>query len=211
MPCSFLDATTVSNRICDCWSAGIYRSYRVNGVPAASLVLIPVLGALVHGMVVGGIITAISVVGFGATIPVHWGWFFGVFVLTTLALASLGILIGVVSPSQRAGLLLAQAIYIPSVLLSGMMVPQTMIPDTLQPLVALLPASHGIRAFELLAMQSNGIPQAAAVALGTLITSIALNLLLSLILFQWDARQMHIRRCLVGLLALLPFAVSILL
>lgn len=198
-----LSGTIISDR-----EAGIYRSFRVNGVPSSSLITIPILSGLVHALAAAALITAVSAFVFGGKVPVNWGWFVLVYLLAALSLSTLGILIGIVSPSQRAGLLLAQAIYIPSVLLSGMMVPLDLIPDNLSFFVSLLPASHAVRGFEALAMNATPAAQGALTPVIVLCVSIIMNLILCFMLFQWDAKLVKKRRMLLGLLAFLPFLFS---
>ncbi len=199
-----LSSTMITER-----EAGIYRSYRVNGVRAVSLVTIPVAGHLIHAFLVSVIITVLSILVFGGTAPVHWGWFFLVFILVSLSLSTFGLLIGIVSPSQRAGLLFAQGFYIPSVVLSGIMVPQDMIPENLNFLVSLLPATHGIRGFEAFAMESSVSTYAGAVSLAVLAASILVNLVLCLKLFQWEDKSEVKPKRFMALIACVPFILSI--
>ncbi len=199
-----LSSTMITER-----EAGIYRSYRVNGVRALSLVTIPAAGHLIHAFLVSVIVTALSIFVFGGTAPVHWGWFFLVFLLVSLSLSTFGQLIGIVSPSQRAGLLFAQGLYIPSVVLSGIMVPQDMIPENLNLFTSLLPAAHGIRGFEAFAMGSSASTYAGGVSLAVLAASILVNLVLCLKLFQWEDKAEVKPRRFLALLAFVPFLISL--
>lgn len=185
--------------------AGIFRSYRVNGVKLSSLVSIPVISSIIHSVIVSVIITFLSLLFFDATGPENWLWFFVVLVSCAVCLSTIGMLIGIVSPSQRAGILLAQIVYIPSVILGGLMVPSDMIPTNLQFIVSLLPASHGIQAFNNLSMGSgNGQFEPLVI----LLVSSVLNLFLCAALFQWEAGKHAGKKSFLGVLALLPFIAS---
>jgi ABC-2 type transport system permease protein len=185
--------------------AGIFRSFKVNGVKLASLVFIPVIGSSIHSVLVSVIITVISMFFFNAMAPVHWLWFFVVLFGCAICLSTISMLIGVVSPSPHAGILLAQLVFIPSVILSGLMVPSDMIPANLQFIVSLLPASHGIQAFNNLSMGSgNGQFEPLVI----LFASSILNLLLCAALFQWEAGKPAGKKSFLGLLALVPFIAS---
>ena len=49
--------------------AGVYRSFKINGVPAASIVIIPILSSMVHVLVVSLIITLTAGPLFGGVFP----------------------------------------------------------------------------------------------------------------------------------------------
>lgn len=205
---------TLPSGMIDQKEAGILRSYRVNGVPAASLVTIPVLGSLVHMIIVSAILTVAAALVFGARVPAHWPWFAATVVLAALCLASLSMLIGIVSPSSRTGVLLAQLVYVPSVVLGGLMVPEGMLPAAVGRGALILPASNAMRAFNALAMGDAAaggaaVPAGAVVSLAVLAASVVVNLALCLALFQWDPRQPTGSRNLLALLAVIPFAVSV--
>ena len=185
--------------------AGIFRSYRVNGVRLSSLVAIPVIGNTIHSLLVSGLITVFSKFLFNAVTPVNWWWFFVVLVACALCLSTLGMLLGVVSSSPRSGILLAQMVFVPSVILGGLMVPSDMIPSNLQFIVSLLPASQGIQAFNNLAMGSG---KGGFGPLVVLLASSVVNLFLCAVLFQWETGNHAGKKKFLALLALLPFIAS---
>jgi len=200
---------TIPATLVDQRNAGIFRSYRVNGVPAVSLITIPVLGALVHMVLVSAALTAGGSLIFGAVAPTRWGWFAAIIVLVTLSHATLATLIGITARSSRAATLLTQAVFVPSVLLGGLMVPAGLLPEGIARVASLLPATQAMRAFNALAM-GGGAPDAAIVPIVVLASSVLINLLLSSALFEWNA-QTGGRRNLIALIAVVPFAVAALL
>ena len=200
-----LPGTMVAQR-----NAGIYRGFRVNGVPAGSLIVIPLLGCLFHTALASGLITLGSLVLFDGAAPVYWGRFVLVFLLSSLALASLGTLLGIVAQSSRASTLLAQAFYIPSVLLGGLMVPAAMMPESMTAISSLFPATHGVRAFTSWAFTAGTVPDGAGVPVIVLAASLVINLTLSFLLFQWDTRPERKGKLFLAFFALAPFAVGML-
>jgi len=52
--------------------AGIFRSYKINGVPAFSILVIPALTTILHTAVVTIIITSTAPLFFDAPLPVNW-------------------------------------------------------------------------------------------------------------------------------------------
>ncbi|MGM0432831.1 MAG: ABC transporter permease [Spirochaetota bacterium] len=184
---------------------GIYRSFRVNGIPASSITGVPILANLLHALIVTGLTAALSILLFDGRIPLNWSWFIIVTVATALSVSTLGLLIGVVAPSQRAGILLAQAVYIPSVLLGGIMIPLEMMPENLTVPIHLLPASYSMQSYNALAMEGAQLTAATGFPLVILLVGAALQLLLSRGLFTWDNRGTTSKAGFLALTALLPY------
>ena len=185
--------------------AGIYRSYRVNGVPAVTVLLMPALTTAFHVLIVSAIIAATAGPLFGGAVPVDWLSFALVTLLTVLSFAGLGCLIGVVARDSRAVVLLSQAIFLPSTLLGGMMMPLEILPATVRPISLLLPAAHAMQAYEGFAygLETVSAPHLSALALGA---GGVLALGLAIYLFNWDSRNDARRgHPLMALLALAPF------
>jgi ABC-2 type transport system permease protein len=199
---------TIPGSLIDQRTAGVLRSYRVNGVPAAAVITIPVVTALIHMLLVSVVLTAAGSFLFGAVLPVNWAWFFAVIILTTLSLGSFSALIGVVAPSSRAGTLLAQLIFVPSVLLGGLMVPPELLPEEIARGALLLPATQAMRGFTALAMEGGRTDLTALTPLIVLAVSIVLNLILCRALFEWNTRTGGARRF-AALLAALPFLAAV--
>ena len=51
---------------------GVYRSYKINGVPSISILVIPALTTIMHLVIVTAIITATAPFLFDAPLPVNW-------------------------------------------------------------------------------------------------------------------------------------------
>lgn len=191
--------------------AGIFRSYKINGVPAISILVIPALTTILHMVVVTIIITATAPLFFDAPSPVNWPGFVVTFLATAFACAGLGLLIGVISPSSRITVLWSQLIFLPSMLLGGMMLPYSMLPETVRKIAQLLPATQAMNAFRGLAhgLSADFDPW------GSLIVLLASGVLafgLAIYLFNWDRRNTTQRgHPLLALLALLPYAVGMIL
>lgn len=190
--------------------SGIFRSYKVNGIPAVSILVVPGLSTLLHATIVSLVIVLTAPFLFGAPSPVNPGWFALCLVATALAHAGLAILIGVVSPSSRLTILFAQAVFLPSMLISGMMMPYSMLPEGIARVGLILPATHSMNAFMGLTMGVETIFDP--------VWSIVLLLVgglvafgLSLFLFNWDSKN-NTRRGhpVLALLALVPYLISFL-
>jgi ABC-2 type transport system permease protein len=188
---------------------GIFRSYKINGIPSISILIIPALTTMLHLAIVVVIITASAPLLFDAPLPVDWLNYLLAFLAMAFACAGLSVLIGVVSSSSRMTVLWSQIIFIPSMLLGGLMVPYSMLPEAAGKVSQLLPATQAMNALNGLAMGK----VADFSPWGSIITLFLCGLLafgLAVYLFSWDSRNTTRRgNPLLALLVLLPFAVGI--
>jgi ABC-2 type transport system permease protein len=189
--------------------AGILRSYKINGVPSLSILTIPALTTMLHLVIVTAIITASAPLLFDAPLPVNWLNYVLTFIAMAFVCAGLSVLIGVVSPSTRMTILWSQLVFIPSMLLGGLMLPYSMLPDVAGKISRLLPATQAMNAFNGLAMGKTAdfSPWGSVVAL---ILSGLLAFGLAIYLFSWDSRNATRRgHPLMALLTLVPFVVGV--
>lgn len=188
---------------------GVFRSYKINGIPSTSILLIPALTTMLHLVIVTVIITLTALLLFQAPLPVNWLNFILVFLALAAACAGLSVLIGVVSPSSRMTVLWSQLIFVPSMLLGGLMLPYSLLPEIAGKFAQLLPATQAMNAFNGLAMGK----AADFAPWGSVVALLACGLLafgLAVYLFSWDSRNTARRgHPLLALLALLPFLVGI--
>jgi ABC-2 type transport system permease protein len=198
----------VPDQIVSARENGILRSYRINGVPATSVISIPALTTTLHMVIVAAIVTVTGPLMFRAPAPTNWLNFVIVFAAMALSSAGLSVLIGVVSPSSRMTVLWSQLVFLPSMLLGGMMVPYSWLPGAAGKVAQLLPATHAMNAFNGLAMGKTAdfAPWGSVIVLAA---SGVLAFGLALYLFSWDSRNAGRRgHPLLGLLCLLPFVVG---
>jgi ABC-2 type transport system permease protein len=188
---------------------GVFRSYKINGIPSISILVIPALTTILHLVIVAVLITATAPLLFDAPLPVNWLNFTLIFVALAFACAGLSVLIGVVSPSSRMTVLWSQLIFVPSMLLGGLMFPYSMLPDVAGKFAQLLPATQAMNAFNGLAMEKVAAfsPWGSVIML---LVSGALAFGLAVFLFSWDSRNTARRgHPLLALLVLLPYVVGI--
>jgi len=197
-----LPGTLVESR-----EAGIYRSFKINGVPALSILAVPTLSTVFPVLIVATIITLTGPL-FKGVLPVNWAAFALVTVMTAFAYGAMGALIGVVAADARGTVLYSQLLFLPSMILSGTMLPLEMLPASARRLAALLPATHSMQAYIGLAY---GRPTAMN-ALASLLVLLASGLLafgLGVYLFSWDSRNATRRgHPALALLAMVPMVVG---
>ncbi len=191
--------------------AGIFRSFKINGVPALAILVVPVLATVVHVLITAGIITITGPALFAAAAPVNCAAFALVTLVVVFALAGFGVLIGVAARDSRSTVLWSQLIFLPSMLLGGLMMPLDVLPATVRPVSMLLATSHAMQAY---AGFAYGAPTAfdPGLALGVLAAGGVLAFALAAYLFNWDTRNQARRgHPLMALLVLAPYVLAALL
>lgn len=146
--------------------SGTLRAYRVNGVPGWAVLLAKSVSACINLIVVSLIIALTAPLLFGAGVPGHIGAYCLTVFLLILASVALGNLIGVLAKTQSATTVLSQAVFLPSLLLSGIMFPAAMLPDPLRWLGKIFPASHAMLSLSDWAFGSGPFPAANGIILG---------------------------------------------
>ena len=189
--------------------AGIYRSYRINGVPAASAVGVPTLTTALHSLVVAVIVAVTGAPLFGGTPPSSWIAFAAVTLLTVSTFSAIGALIGVISANSRATVLWSQLVFLPSMLIGGLMIPLALLPPSMLLAAALLPSARAMQAFL-------GLAYGEATTLDPLVSVCVLAATLvvagglAVYLFSWDsAGQSRKGRPALALLVLVPSVVGL--
>jgi ABC-2 type transport system permease protein len=187
--------------------SGVFRSFRINGVPAASILSVPVIGAGLHVAAVSAVIAVAGALVFGGRAPSSVIGFAVAGLLSYAAYAGIGVLIGVAASKDTSATLLSQLVFIPSILLGGLMVPARVLPEGLQRIALLLPSTHCMRVFAGLGGTSGAaVPWASLLVLGS---SVALSFGLAAALFEWDSRANRpSRKAFAAVLAIAPFVVA---
>ena len=115
--------------------AGIHRSFKVNGVPAASILLVPTISAMVHVTIVSIIIAATAGPLFGVARTTNWPALVLLTVLVAATFSAVAALIGVVSNGPRGTVLWGQLVFLPSMLIGGLMIDLSLLPESVVPAV----------------------------------------------------------------------------
>ena len=188
--------------------AGIFRSYKINGVPAFFILTIPALTTLLHTLFVSAIIIVTSPLLFGTSLPISWVGFAVFFLLAVFAHLGIGMLISVISSSTQTVVLWTQLIFIPSMML-GVMIRLSDLPDALSRVALLLPATQAMNVFQ-------GIAQRQITAFDPLWSVVillvggVLSFGLANYLFCWDTQNKTRRgNPALALLALLPYVLGV--
>lgn len=189
--------------------AGIFRSFKINGVPALSILIIPALTTIFHAMISATLIAVTAPVFFDGIAPDSWPTFLLVMLVTAFACGGIGALISVISKDSRATVLWSQLIFLPAMLIGGLMVPLSALPASIAPASMLLPTTHAMQAALGLAYHQETVI-APLVALMVLIGGGILAFGMATYLFNWDTRNASRRgHPLMALVAWLPYVLAI--
>jgi ABC-2 type transport system permease protein len=189
--------------------AGIFRSFKINGVPVLSILSIPAISTIFHALIVAIIISITAVPVFGGLAPASWQNLALIAILTALVFGSIGALIGVVAKNSRSIVLYSQLIFLPSILLGGLMIPIDMLPQSVQTFSGLLPTTYAMQALMAYAYQQKTVydPQTCVIVL---VVGGLLAMGLAIYLFNWDSHNQARRGTpLLALIALLPYIAGI--
>jgi len=176
------------NPIVSAREAGVFRSYRINGVPALSSVLVPALSTAVHSVIAALAVTLTAPVFFDAPTPANWGGYVLFLMLTVFVMAGLGALIGVISANTRITILWSQLIFLPSIMIGGLMVPQDALTGALATIGKIFPSSYSVEIYNSLALGTGAGPRA-VVSILVLLAGGALAFTLASYLFSWDSQN----------------------
>ena len=104
-----------------------------------------VLSAFLHLMITCMVILLLAPILFKASLPTQLPLFFlalGNYIFVSL---SIGSILGLTVNNQAKLTMIAQLVFLPSIMLSGIMFPSNLLPDFLQAIGRLFPASWGYR------------------------------------------------------------------
>ena len=127
------------------YGCDVKKVYKANGVPLYSGLVTMFLSAFVHLMISCVIILLLAPILFEATVPVQLPFFFpalGIYIMVSL---SIGSILGLIVKNQAKLTMIAQLVFLPSIMLSGIMFPIELLPDFLETIGCIFPASWGYR------------------------------------------------------------------
>lgn len=127
------------------YGSDIKKVYKANGVPLYLGLITMFLSAFVHLMISCAIILLLAPLLFNAALPVQLPFFFFALALYIIVSLSIGSILGLVIKNQAKLTMIAQLVFLPSIMLSGIMFPINLLPDFLETIGRIFPASWGYR------------------------------------------------------------------
>ena len=127
------------------YGSDVKKIYKANGVPLYSGLLTIFLSAFVHLMNSCVIILLLAPILFEAALPVQLPFFFLALTIYIIVSLSIGSVLGLAVKNQAKLTMTAQLVFLPSIMLSGIMFPAGLLPGFLKALGRIFPASWGYR------------------------------------------------------------------
>ena len=134
------------------YGSNVKKSYQVGGMPLCLGVLTAAFSTFCHLMLLGGILYFAASLAFDAALPAHPSEYFLALALLIAVTLSIGCALGLAVKHQSKLTMVCQIFFLPSILLSGILVPVELLPTPLAELGMLFPAYWGYRS-----MQESGL------------------------------------------------------
>ena len=154
---------------------GVLRRFRASALSPVALlgahVVVATCVATVGAVVVGGV----SALAYGALVPQDWLGVLAAHLLSAVAFAMLGALLGLVLPTARAAQGLGVLLFFVFLMLGGAGPPSEVLPDTMARMGDLLPVTHAARLLRGPWLGNGMDLGAAGVVVGVLVVSAVLT------------------------------------
>ena len=127
------------------YGSDIKKVYKANGVPIYLGLITMFLSAFLHLMLTCIMIVLLAPILFEATLPTQLPTFFLALAIYIIVSLSIGSILGLTVKNQAKLTMIAQLVFLPSIMLSGIMFPIDLLPVFLEATGRFFPASWGYR------------------------------------------------------------------
>lgn len=127
------------------YGTDIKKIYKANGIPLFSGLVTMFLSAFVHLIISCVIILLLAPVLFAAALPEQLLFFFLALAIYIIVSLSIGSILGLVVKNQAKLTMIAQLVFLPSIMLSGIMFPSGLLPNFFEIIGCIFPAFWGYR------------------------------------------------------------------
>ncbi len=127
------------------YGSDIKKVYKTNGVPLYLGLVTMSISAFIHLMIMCVIILLLAPVLFEAVLPNSFPLFFLALTVYIIVSLSIGCVLGQAVKNQAKLNMISQLVFLPSILLSGIMFPIDLLPDFFKFLGRIFPASWGYK------------------------------------------------------------------
>ena len=131
--------------LAETYGTDVKKVYKANGVPLYVGFGAMFLSSFIHLMLMSTIILLLAPVLFDASLPDHLPVFYLALAIYMIASLSIGSLLGLMVKNQGKLTMMEQLVFLPSIMLSGIMFPSSLLPDFLAGIGRIFPAFWGYR------------------------------------------------------------------
>ncbi len=125
------------------YGSDIKKVYKANGVPLYLGLVSIFLSAFIHLLIMCAIICIVAPIAFDAAPPASLPLYFGSLAIFIAVSLSVGSVLGLAVKSQAKLTMISQVIFLPSIMLSGIMFPVDLLPRVFETAGKIFPASWG--------------------------------------------------------------------
>ena len=127
------------------YGSDVKKVYKANGVPLYLGLVTMFLSAFVHLMISSVMILLLAPMLFEAALPIQLPFFFLALAIYIIVSLSIGSILGLIVKNQAKLTMIAQLVFLPSIMLSGIMFPIDLLPGFLETIGRIFPAFWGYR------------------------------------------------------------------
>lgn len=128
------------------YGTDIKKMFHLGNVPSFVPLVVSLIASFLHFLLLSLIIIVLGIIIYDAVVPSSLGVFVPSMLGFILASEGVGALIGMFAKKQSDIAIMGQAVFLPSIILSGAMFSADLLPDILQYVSYILPASLGMNA-----------------------------------------------------------------
>ena len=125
------------------YGSDIKKVYKANGIPIYFGFITTTFSAMIHLLLMSVIIYAIAPFAFEAKLPNQSVFYFISLIIFIMISLSVGSILGLVMKKQAKVTMISQLVFLPSIMLSGIMFPIDFLPDVLRWIGMIFPAAWG--------------------------------------------------------------------
>jgi ABC-type transport system involved in cytochrome c biogenesis permease component len=183
--CFGLPTTMVSER-----ERGVWRRYRLAPVSTGTLVAGTIAARYVL-LLTAGLLQLALAMGIGMPMPRHPIDLFVAFTLVSFAFIGLGLVIAMMADNVPAVQALGQCVFLPMLVIGGVAVPLSILPEWAQRVSSFFPGRYAVEALQS-AVTGDGIRTAWFAAFALVLIGAAASIA-GAMMFRWDAQQRFAR------------------
>jgi len=129
--------------LAELYGSDIKKAYKANGVPLYLGLVSMFLSAFIHLLIMCAIIYIVAPIAFDAAPPASLPLYFGSLAIFIAVSLSIGSVLGLLAKSQAKLTMISQLIFLPSIMLSGIMFPVDLLPGFFKIVGKIFPATWG--------------------------------------------------------------------
>lgn len=129
--------------LAETYGSDIQKVYKANGVPIYLGFVTILLSTFVHLMISSSVIIILAPLIFEASLPPQLPYFFLGLTMNIIVALGIGGVLGLVVKNRAKLTMISQLVFLPSIMLSGIMFPIDLLPDVLLIIGRIFPASWG--------------------------------------------------------------------